>query len=66
MDYEIINDGEAITCLKCNMTSHHPMDVKYRWCGNCKECLDPVMADECAKIRGTRYRTARVICEMGG
>lgn len=56
MDYEIINGGEAIKCLKCNMTSYHPMDVKYKWCGNCNECLDPAIADEVAKIRGGGLR----------
>ncbi len=51
MDYEIINDGEAIKCLKCGMISHQPMDVKYRWCGKCNICLDPLMVDEVAAIR---------------
>ena len=36
MEYEIIDDGKAIKCLKCNMTSYHPKDVEHRWCGNCK------------------------------
>jgi hypothetical protein len=25
----------SITCPKCNKTSHHPEDVKYKYCGNC-------------------------------
>ena len=43
MDYEIIkcvHAGEAIKCLICNMVSYHPMDVKYKWCGNCNKCLE--------------------------
>lgn len=51
MQYEIVNNGGAIKCLECGMTSHHPMDVKYRWCGKCNKCLDPAMVNEVAKIR---------------
>lgn len=28
---------KSITCPKCSMTSHHPMDIKYGYCGNCHE-----------------------------
>lgn len=52
--YEIIRDdvlGDTIKCLKCNKVSHHPMDVKYRWCGHCNVCLDPAMANEVAALR---------------
>ena len=28
--------ADSITCPKCEMTSHHPMDVKMEFCGNCK------------------------------
>lgn len=27
--------SDNITCPKCGMTSHHPMDVKMEWCENC-------------------------------
>lgn len=37
--YVIITDRtgcpEAIRCLHCKMTSHHPKDVAYRYCGHC-------------------------------
>lgn len=28
---------KSITCLECNMTSYHPKDVEYKYCGNCHE-----------------------------
>lgn len=27
---------ESTTCPKCQRTSHHPMDVFFRWCGACR------------------------------
>lgn len=35
--YEVrIQDGrDTIKCLVCNMTSWHPKDVEYLYCGNC-------------------------------
>lgn len=27
----------SITCPKCDMTSHHPEDVKNMYCGNCNQ-----------------------------
>lgn len=33
--YTINLDGSAITCLRCGLTSHHPMDVSHRYCGQC-------------------------------
>lgn len=38
--YTIAQDGKSITCLVCGMTSHHPKDVFYRYCGVCHEFLD--------------------------
>ncbi len=35
--YEIIEDGKAIKCLNCGLTSWHPKDVQHRYCGNCHE-----------------------------
>jgi len=26
----------SFTCPYCKMTSHHPMDEKFRYCGNCR------------------------------
>jgi len=26
-----------ITCLICNKTSYHPMDVQHKYCGNCNK-----------------------------
>lgn len=25
----------SITCPRCGMTSFHPTDIQYGWCGNC-------------------------------
>lgn len=33
--YVIVEDGKAIKCGTCGMTSWHPKDVEYRYCGNC-------------------------------
>lgn len=33
--YIVSPDRETITCLICRRTSHHPMDVSERYCGNC-------------------------------
>jgi hypothetical protein len=32
----VSSDGTSITCLRCKMTSYHPMDVKNRYCAKCK------------------------------
>lgn len=33
--YLISEDGKSITCFKCGRTSHHPHDVKEKFCGYC-------------------------------
>lgn len=35
-------DGETITCGRCGRTSHHPEDVKNRYCGNCHVFHDDI------------------------
>jgi ribosomal protein S27AE len=39
LTYQIITDDKgdpiAIKCLKCGLTSHHPEDVRQRYCGKC-------------------------------
>lgn len=30
------NGTEWIECGECGRRSYHPMDVEYRYCGNCK------------------------------
>lgn len=52
MGYKISDDGKAITCLRCNITSHNPNDVKYRYCGKCRRFLDPAMEEAARRIRG--------------
>lgn len=31
----LLEDGAAIQCLLCGLTSHHPTDVEQRYCGRC-------------------------------
>jgi hypothetical protein len=33
--YRIADNGKAITCLRCGLTSWHPEDVRQLFCGNC-------------------------------
>jgi len=35
--FVILDGGKAIKCRACGMTSHHPEDVRQRYCGNCHE-----------------------------
>lgn len=35
MTYQLSPAGDAITCLLCGRTSHNPIDVRERYCGNC-------------------------------
>lgn len=35
--------SESITCPKCGRTSHHPLDVKFRYCGNCHQYHDLIL-----------------------
>lgn len=34
-------EGTCITCPVCAMTSFHPKDVEYGYCGNCHEFTTP-------------------------
>lgn len=38
--YEIVEDGQAIKCLVCGMTSWHPKDVEHHFCGKCDSFHD--------------------------
>jgi hypothetical protein len=33
--YELLDDGRAIRCLACGLTSYHPRDVAEKYCGFC-------------------------------
>jgi hypothetical protein len=33
--YTIVEDGQAIKCHTCGLTSYHPEDVRHRFCGKC-------------------------------
>ena len=35
MTYTILNNGRAITCRICGLTSYNPHDVEHRYCGKC-------------------------------
>jgi hypothetical protein len=34
--YELLDEGRAIRCRICDLTSHNPSDVAQRYCGHCK------------------------------
>lgn len=38
--FAILENGLAIKCLHCGMTSHNPNDVAFRYCGNCHRFHD--------------------------
>ena len=40
MNYELTQDGTAIRCLLCGMTSLNPSDVSHRYCARCHVFLD--------------------------
>ncbi len=40
--FRISDNGKAITCLRCKMTSHHPKDVEHHYCSNCKAFHDDI------------------------
>jgi hypothetical protein len=33
--YTLVEDGQAIKCHTCGLTSWHPEDVRHRFCGKC-------------------------------
>lgn len=33
--YRLLDEGQAIDCLRCGMISYHPEDVRHRYCGHC-------------------------------
>jgi len=37
--YTISEDGTSITHHKCGKTSHHPLDVRFRYCGFCHDYM---------------------------
>lgn len=34
------NDIPSITCPTCGMTSYHPKDIEFRFCGKCDKFHD--------------------------
>lgn len=50
--YTISDDGKAITCGACGVTSHNPHDVAERYCGHCHVFHDDaVRTATWAKVR---------------
>lgn len=35
-----MTDPPSITCPVCEMTSYHPKDIEYRYCGKCHQFHD--------------------------
>lgn len=38
--YRLLDEGQAIECLRCGAISHHPEDVRHRYCGRCHRFHD--------------------------
>lgn len=36
----------SITCPVCKMTSYHPKDIEYKYCGNCHNFHDLLLRTE--------------------
>ncbi len=45
MTYRIVENGTAIQCLICGLTSHNPNDVREHYCGNCHIFHDEPTSD---------------------
>lgn len=43
--YKILDEGNAIECLKCGKISHNSNDVTNLWCGHCKRYHVEYMTD---------------------
>lgn len=61
MTYEIINNGAAIKCLVCGMTSYNTNDIEQKYCGHCHQFhefleIQHKNEDELRKLR--TFRTA--------
>lgn len=39
-------DGPCLLCLICHRISHHPQDIRERYCGACHRFLDDVPLEE--------------------
>jgi hypothetical protein len=42
--------ADSFTCPRCGRTSHHPDDVRERYCGACHEFTDDVAFDEAVRV----------------
>lgn len=38
--------SDSITCPRCHMTSYHPKDIQYGYCGNCRDWTSGPLSDE--------------------
>lgn len=43
--YEVVEDGKAIRCCICTLTSYNPDDVKNLYCGHCHIFHDDLHLD---------------------
>jgi hypothetical protein len=39
--YELADDGRAIICLRCGLTSYNAGDIENRYCGHCNLFHEP-------------------------
>ena len=42
----MVDEYPSITCPFCDMTSYHPKDIQYRYCGNCHNFHDRIREKE--------------------
>lgn len=59
--WEITHGGRAIKCLRCELTSHNPHDVKYLFCAKCgfhtpDFAADRRMIEELQRLTNARDR----------
>lgn len=40
--FQILDDGKAIKCNRCGMTSYSLKDVEHHWCGRCNASHDDI------------------------
>lgn len=38
-----INNQRGIRCMRCEITSYHPMDIEHLYCGKCHRFLESVI-----------------------
>lgn len=56
--------GNSITCLACNLTSYHPDDVTYLFCGKCNKYHGKPRPTSLGVVRFRRARESGLFRDM--